>query len=114
MPRVANLAAGATALLILAALAGAAATILYVIKDWLVGLGVRWGIAAYNARLNSRPNIQEAAFDLLSATATVRGISVTEPGQPPQAVPARQLFPFSRGRQWCRMERSISPRSTSL
>jgi hypothetical protein len=42
-----------TALLILGAIVVAAAAALYVTKDWLVALGVRVGIAEYNARMNS-------------------------------------------------------------
>ena len=61
-------------------LTAAGAAVLYVTKDWLVELGVRAGIEAYNARLNSRLTVQDVSLDLLTLTATVRGLGIAARG----------------------------------
>ena len=76
-----------TALLILVAIVMAAASVLYVTKDWLVALGVRVGIAQYNARVHSRLIVQDIAFDPLTLTATARGVSIAERDQSPLEAP---------------------------
>ena len=76
-----------SALFILAVLSCAAVAILSASKDWLVVLGTRMGIAAYNARVNSRLTVQNVAFDLLTRTATARGISIVERSQTPFEAP---------------------------
>ena len=63
------------ALLTLVVIVTAAASALSVTKDWLVALGVHAGIAWYNARVHSRLIVQDIALDLLTLTATVRGVS---------------------------------------
>jgi translocation and assembly module TamB len=95
-----------TALLVLAALVMAAAAVLSVTKDWLVALGVRVGIAEYNARVNSRLSVEAVALDLLTLTATARGVSIAERGQTPfeapiyvtQVIAKVQLWPLIRRR----------------
>jgi hypothetical protein len=65
----------------------AVVSVLSVTKDWLVALGVHAGIAWYNARVHSRLIVQDIALDLLTLTATVRGVSNVERGQTPLEAP---------------------------
>jgi hypothetical protein len=76
-----------TALVILVVTVVAMASVLSVTKDWLVALGVHAGIAWYNARVHSRLIVQDIALDLLTLTATVRGVSNVERGQTPLEAP---------------------------
>lgn len=45
-----------------------------------MAVGVRVGIHAYNARLNSTLSVQAASFNLLTRTLTLRGVSIAERG----------------------------------
>jgi hypothetical protein len=96
-----------TALLILAVLAGAAAATLSVSKDWLVVLGTRAGIAAYNARVNSRLTVQDVTVDLLTLTATARGIRIAERGQTPLEAPIYVTQVIAKVRLWPLIRRRV-------
>jgi len=96
-----------TALLILAVLACAAVAILSASKDWLVVLGTRVGLAAYNARVNSRLTVQDVAFDLLTLTATARGISIVERSQTPFEAPIYVTQVTAKVRLWPLIRRRV-------
>jgi autotransporter translocation and assembly factor TamB len=96
-----------TALLILVAVAIAAAAVLYVTKDWLVAMGVRVGIAQYNARVNSRLVVQDVTLELLTLTATVRGVSIAERGQTPLEAPIYVKQAIAKVRLWPLIRRQV-------
>jgi len=91
--------------LVAVAVAGAAA--LYVAKDWLVALGVRVGIAEYNARLNSTLNIGEVSLDVFRLAVTVRGITIAERGQTPLGAPICIRQAQAKVRLWPLIQRRI-------
>jgi hypothetical protein len=72
-----------SALLIVVAMVMAAAAVLAVSKGWLVVLGLRGGVAEYNARANSRLMVHGVGLDLLIHTAAVHRVSITDRGQSP-------------------------------
>jgi hypothetical protein len=96
-----------TALLILAALVMTAAAALSVTKDWLVALGARVGIAEYNARVNSRLIVQDVALDLLTLTATARGVSIAARGQTPLEAPIYVTQVSAKVRLWPLIRRRV-------
>ncbi|MGH8066569.1 MAG: AsmA family protein [Candidatus Entotheonellia bacterium] len=85
----------------------ATASVLYVTKDWLVALGVRVGIAQYNARVHSRLIVQDIALDLLTLTATARGVSIAERGQTPLEAPIYVKQATAKVRLWPLIRRQI-------
>jgi uncharacterized protein involved in outer membrane biogenesis len=85
----------------------AGAAVLYVTKDWIVALGVRVGIDAYNARLNSTLTVQDASFNLLTRTATLRGVSIAEPGSAPLDPPLSAKYATAQVEWWPLLKRQI-------
>ena len=63
------------------------AAVLLVAKDWLVALGLHVDITEYNARVHSRLAVHDVSLDLLTRTATARGVSIAERGQSSLEVP---------------------------
>ncbi|MBI3327167.1 MAG: translocation/assembly module TamB domain-containing protein [Nitrospinae bacterium] len=96
-----------TAFVMLLALGVAGATVLYVTKDRLVALGVRWGVDAYNTRLNSTLTIQDASVDLLTLTATVRGISIAERVPTSQEAPLQVKQATATVRLWPLLKKKV-------
>lgn len=94
-------------LFVLVAVSVAGAAALYVAKDWLVALGVRVGIAEYNARLNSTLNIEDVSLDVFSLTVTVRGITIAERGQTPLGAPICIRHVQAKVRLWPLIQRRI-------
>jgi hypothetical protein len=62
---------------------------------------------AYNARLNSTLGVQNVSLDLLSLTATVRGISIAERGQTPLVAPIYVRQARAKVRLWPLLQRRI-------
>jgi hypothetical protein len=89
-----------TALLILVAVVIAAASVLYVTKDWLVAVGVHAGITPYNARMRSELIVEDSALDLLTLTATARGVSIGPHGQTPLDAPIYVQQAIAKVRLW--------------
>ncbi len=96
-----------TALVILVAIVIAATVVLYVTKDWLVGLGLRVGVAEYNARVNSRLMVQDVTFNLLTRTATARGVSIAERDRTPLDAPVSVKHASAKVRLWPLIRRQI-------
>ena len=65
------------------------------------------GIAAYNARVNSRLTVQDVAFDLLTRTATARGISIVERSQTPFEAPIDVTQVIAKVRLWPLIQRRV-------
>ncbi len=85
----------------------ASAVVLYVTKDWLVATGIRLGIDAYNARLNSTLTIQDVSVNLLTLTATLRGVSITKRGQSQLEAPVQVKHARAKLRLWPLLKREV-------
>jgi len=92
---------------VLLALCIAGAAVLYVSKDWLVATGVRVGIHAYNARLNSTLSVQAASFDLLTRTLTLRGVTIAERGNTPLDPPVTVRMVVAKIELWRLLKRQV-------
>jgi autotransporter translocation and assembly factor TamB len=95
------------ALFVLIAAAVAGAAVLYVAKDWLVAIGVRVGLEAYNARLNSTLHIQDVSLDVFRLTATIRGITIAERGQRTLGAPIYVRQAQAKLRLWPLIQRRL-------
>jgi hypothetical protein len=101
-------------LVILVMLTVAGAAVLYVTKDWLVELGVRAGVEEYNARLNSRLTVQDVSFELLTLTATVRGLTIAERGQTRLEAPIHVRQATAKIQLWPLLQRHVVLESVAV